>query len=118
MKRILLIFCGLMIVLQGVAQTEFSLYRLNGNLAQSNQINAAFSPNNKVTIGLPVISSIYASVDNDGISFQDLFSNSESSDSLEVDTVSLFNKLRDTNRIKFKQAIQLFYFGYRTKRSY
>lgn len=115
--RGLLLFLLLIIVLPLSAQTEFSTYRLNATLPQANLVNPAFYPNHKILIGLPVISSIYFSADADRISFKDIFKRSET-DSLEVDTVSLFSKLRDRQHVKFKESLQLFYFGYRGKRSY
>jgi cell division septation protein DedD len=116
MRKLIIIFLilGISPVL---AQSEFSLYRLNGNLAQANMLNPAFAPNAKVVIGLPVVSSIYLSSDMDGIAFRDIFSNSEN-DSLKLDTLSLFSKLKPSNHIKFRESVQLFYFGLRGKRSY
>src|SRR5687768_4391342 len=106
--RGLLIFLLLIIVLPASAQTEFSTYRLNATLPQSNMVNPAFYPNHKILIGLPVISSIYFSADADRISFRDIFKQSET-DSLEIDTVSLFSKLKDMQSLKLKESIQLFY---------
>jgi hypothetical protein len=115
--RILLVLSFVALMIQVNAQSEFSLYRMNANLPQSNMLNPAMYPNHKVVIGLPVISSIYASADNDGIAFRDIFRNSET-DSLAIDTTSLFTKLKPSNRMQFKESIQLFYFGLRGKRSY
>jgi hypothetical protein len=117
MRTLLTFFLVVVFVAQANAQSEFSLYRMNGNLPQANLINPAFYPNHKVVIGLPIISSIYASADNGGIAFRDIFKNSET-DSLAVDTTSLFTKLKATNRMQYKESIQLFYFGLRGKRSY
>lgn len=108
---------ALFIGASGFSQSEFSLYRLNGNLAQANMLNPAFAPNSKLVIGLPVVSSIYVAADNDGISFRDLFGTTED-DSLKLDTLSLFSKLKPSNSIQVKEAVQLFYFGLRGKRSY
>lgn len=115
--RNLLSFLLLLVVFHATAQTEFSLYRINGNVAQANMLNPAFAPNSKVVIGLPIISSIYLSADNGGISFNDLFSRGES-DSLKIDTLSLFNRLKPSNRIQLKESVQLFYLGLRGKKSY
>lgn len=117
MRIALLIFCGFIGTLSAWAQPEFSLYRFNANLPQSNLLNPAFYPNHKVVIGLPVISSIYVSADNDGLAFRDLFRYSES-DSLQLDTVSIFKKLKDTQRISVNESVQLFYFGLRGEKSY
>jgi hypothetical protein len=116
--RVVLICVLIIVGFQAGAQTEFSTYRLNATLPQANLVNPAFYPNHKVLIGLPAISSIYFSADNGRLSFQDIFRPSESSDSLEIDTVSLFSKLQDQQTLKLREAVQLFYFGLRGKRSY
>lgn len=117
MMRIALLLFGLIATLPAWAQPQFSLYRFNATLPQANLLNPAFYPNHKVVIGLPVISSVYASADNDGMSFRDMFRTSES-DSLQLDTVSLFNKLKDAHRMKLNESVQLFYFGLRGENSY
>ena len=117
MMRIALLLFGLIATLPAWAQPEFSLYRFNASLPQANLLNPAFYPNHKVVIGLPVISSVYASADNDGMSFRDIFANSEG-DSLQLDTVSIFKKLKDTQRFRFNESVQLFYFGLRGEKSY
>src|SRR5688572_15362764 len=116
--RAVLIFALIVVALHAGAQTEFSTYRLNATLPQANLVNPAFYPNHKVIIGLPAISSIYFSADNGRLSFQDIFKRSESSDSLEIDTLNLFSKLQDQQELKLREAVQLFYFGLRGKRSY
>ena len=115
--RIALLLFGLIGTLPAWAQPEFSLYRFNATVPQANLLNPAFYPNHKVVIGLPVISSVYASGDNDGMSFRDIFRNSES-DSLQLDTVSIFKKLKDTHRMRLNESVQLFYFGVRGEKSY
>src|SRR5688500_12688866 len=112
MMRIALLLFGLVATVAAWAQPEFSLYRFNATVPQANLLNPAFYPNHKVVIGLPVISSVYASAENDGMSFRDIFSNSES-DSLLLDTVSIFKKLKDTHRIRINESVQLFYLGLR-----
>ncbi|MEX2232305.1 MAG: DUF5723 family protein, partial [Cyclobacteriaceae bacterium] len=117
MMRIALLLFGLIATVPAWAQPEFSLYRFNASLPQANLLNPAFYPNHKIVIGLPVISSVYASADNDGMSFGDIFRSSES-DSLQLDTVSIFKKLKDTHRIRLNESVQLFYFGLRSEKSY
>lgn len=117
MTRIAFFLFALIATVPAWAQSEFSLYRFNANVPQANLLNPAFYPNHKVVIGLPVISSIYASADNDGMSFRDFFRKSES-DSLQLDTASIFRKLKDTQRMQFHESVQLFYFGLRGEKSY
>ncbi len=99
------------------AQSEFSTYRLNGTLPESNLLNPAFAPNFKVVIGLPVISSMYLSGNTGGLSFRDIFKTTEN-DSLKLDTLSIFKKLKPSNGLTVKESIQLFYLGLRGKKSY
>jgi hypothetical protein len=106
-----------MVIIPALSQSQFSLYRMNNNLPQANMLNPALYPNYKVVIGLPVVSSMYFSFDNDDISFRDLFRSSET-DSLELDTVSIFQKLKDAHRMKFHEEIQLFYLGIRGRKSF
>jgi hypothetical protein len=118
MRKLIVFFFLLTVGISAAwAQPEFSLYRMNGNLAEANLLNPAFAPNNKLVIGLPAISSLYVSEDMDGLAFNDIFRSSEN-DSLELDTVSLFKALKPVNRIKAKESVQLFYFGLRGQKSY
>src|SRR5688572_26672902 len=116
MKTFLALIFSLVVV-SASSQTQFSLYRMNNNVPQANMLNPALYPNYKVVIGLPVVSSMYFSFDNDNLSFRDVFRTSET-DSLALDTVSIFQKLKDTHRMKFHEEIQLFYLGIRGKRSF
>lgn len=106
-----------LVVVSASSQTQFSLYRMNNNVPQANMLNPALYPNYKVVIGLPVVSSMYFSFDNDNLSFRDVFRTSET-DSLALDTVSIFNKLEQTHRMKFHEELQLFYLGIRGKKSF
>ncbi len=116
MRALLLLFI-IVFVSSVQAQTQFSLYRLNGNVPEANMLNPALAPNSKVTIGLPVISSIYLSADNDGISFRDFFRTTET-DSLSLDTVSIFKKIKASQSLRLDQSVQLFYLGVRGKKGY
>jgi hypothetical protein len=115
--RAVIIIVFFLAAFQGLAQSEFSLYRMNANVPQASYLNPALYPNHKVVIGLPVISSLKFSVDTDGISFRDVFSSTET-DSLSLDTVSIFKRLKDTNQLKFREEVQLFFLGIRGKRSF
>jgi hypothetical protein len=106
-----------LVTLPALSQSQFSMYRMNNNLPQGNMLNPALYPNYKVVIGLPVVSSMYFSFDNDNISFRDLFRTSET-DSLALDTVSIFQKLKAAHRMKFHEELQLFYLGIRGKKSF
>ena len=111
------LIAAVMLPLLGRAQSELSMYRLNATLPQANMLNPAFFPEHKVVIGLPVISSFYASVNNDGLAFRDIFVKT-ASDSLTLDTLGLPRKLKARQKLNVNNSIQLFYFGLRGKRSY
>jgi cell division septation protein DedD len=111
------LFAAVMAPLAVRAQSELSMYRLNATLPQANMLNPAFFPEHKVVIGLPVISSFYASVNNDGLAFRDIFVKT-ASDSLTLDTLGLPRKLKARQKLNVNNSIQLFYFGLRGKRSY
>jgi len=84
-RATLFLFAAVMLPFVVRAQSELSMYRLNATLPQANMLNPAFYPEHKVVIGLPVISSFYASVNNDGLAFRDIFVKT-ASDSLTLDT--------------------------------
>lgn len=117
MKRLFYVVAFFTLTFSSFAQSEFSLFRMNANAPQASFINPAVYPNHKVIIGLPVISSMRFTADADGFSFRDIFRKSET-DSLELDTVSIFQKLKETNHIKFREELQLFFLGIRGKRSF
>lgn len=117
MQRVVIFLFSLLLSIVTQAQTQFSLYRLNSNLPQGNLVNPAFAPDHKVVIGLPVISSIYTAADADGITFRDVFVPGEG-DSIRFDLENLPGKFKATQQMKVNEALQLFYFGLRAKRSY
>ena len=116
-RATMFLFAAVMLPLAVRAQSELSMYRLNATLPQANMLNPAFYPEHKVVIGLPVISSFYASVNNDGLAFRDIFVKT-ASDSLTLDTLGLPRKLKARQKLNVNNSIQLFYFGLRGKRSY
>jgi len=99
------------------SQGELALYQLHKSLPQANNLNPAFQPEHKVVIGFPVISSVRAFVDNDGLSFNDYFIYDDN-DNLVLDTLGLPNKVGDVQNFGVAADIGLFYFGLRGKRSF
>jgi hypothetical protein len=98
-------------------QSEFSLYRLNKAVPQSNMLNPAFAPNFNLVIGLPVISSAYVRADLDGISFDDVF-NGSGTESLTLDTARISSRMKEVNRVRLNQSLQLFYLGMTLGKNY
>ncbi len=109
MKKVyFLSLIGLFLTSFSLAQSQLTLYQLNGQLPQSNQINAGLFPKYKVSIGLPVLSSTYVSVNGGKLSFNNAFTRS-SDDSLHFDPQKLADNLDENNRIEINANTQLFY---------
>ncbi len=68
MKKILLFACAMIALHKGFSQNELT-FPLFENVLQSSYINPAHVPEHKVSIGLPVISSMYVGVTNTGFTF-------------------------------------------------
>ena len=116
-KAYSLFILGFFLTSFSFAQSQLTLYQLNGQLPQSNQINAGLFPEYKVSIGLPVLSSTYFSFNGGKLSFNNAFTRS-SDDSLHFDPQKLADKLDENNRIEVNANTQLFYLGLRLKKNY
>ncbi len=99
------------------AQSQLTLYQLNSQLPQANQINAGLFPEYKITVGLPVISSSYFSANGGQLSFNRAFTRS-SDDSLHLNPQQLSTYLDKNNRLETSANVQLFSFGLRLKKNY
>jgi hypothetical protein len=115
--RIFVSICLVLCINAAFGQPQFSLYRLQKSLPQSNMLNPAFAPGFKLVIGLPVISSAHVSADLDGLAFNDVF-NRSGGEYLTFDTVRIFDKMKDVNHVRFSQSIQLLYLGMTVGKSY
>lgn len=110
MRRLLNFIFAILLATSVMAQGEFSLYNLNKTLPQAHQLNPAFFPRAKVTIGLPVLSSTHLSVDFDQLSFNQVFvKNSEQLYTIDSDNIATL--LRDKNNFSVQSDIQLFFLG-------
>ena len=78
--RYIFIVCLALFFGEAAGQTGQILY--NMNLPQNHLMNPAMHPSNSSYIGLPVVSGMYLGVNNNFISYSDLFSKSASSDSV------------------------------------
>jgi hypothetical protein len=90
---------GVTLVLMGTlsnlfAQQSMTFYNMQ-SVSQSNYINPARMPDNKINIGLPGISNSYFSVSNSGFAFSDLVK--KNGDSLDLDFNSFLSALSDKN---------------------
>ena len=96
-------------------QFQISTYQLGRTLPQSNLINPAISPDAKVAIGLPGLSSIYVDVLAPA-SFSDLIKDDGNSFSLDPDgfVETIGNKMRT----EASADVNLLYFGTKIKSGY
>ena len=94
------------------AQTSQVLYYMN--LPQSNTLNPAFQPSGRTYVGLPVISDISFRLDNNFLSFSELFSGGVISDSTFTflqpgpDLDKFIAGLGDKNSLEPQVGLQLF----------
>ena len=101
MRRILLI--ALFII--GLANTSFIFAQQNitfynmTSVDQSGRLNPARMPDNKLNIGLPVISNTFINVSNSGFAVDDIIK--ADGDSFVLSTSSLLNSLKEKNHLAF-----------------
>lgn len=117
MKKLHIIIAGILLSSVALGQTQFTLYQLNSRLPQANQVNPALFPEYKITIGLPVISSTFASLNTGNLTFNNAFTKLPN-DSLQFDPTKLLGKLDKYNRIEFNANTQLFHLGIKAKKNY
>lgn len=115
MRKYYLLFLAIILNTGLFAQSQFTLYQLNSSLPQSNMVNAGLFPEYKVTIGLPVLSSVYISSDFGGLSHQKITANS-------FDDPNYFSKLAsnldENNKIAVNGDVQLLSFTLRLKKNF
>ena len=92
------------------SQGQLTLYQLNGQVPQANNLNAGLFPDYKVSIGIPVLSSTYVSANGGQLSLNRAFTRT-AEDSLHFDPQKLTTYLDETNRIETFSNVQLFYLG-------
>jgi len=117
MKRLFLLIALLTFSVEVFAQSQMMLYQLNNRLPQAHQINPAFSPDYKVSIGLPVISSTYVTFNTGNATFNNAFTRT-ADDSLHFDPQKLASNLKENNRIEVNANALLFFLGLRLNKNY
>jgi len=106
----------LFIFFHSKGQNQLSLYQMNTSIPQANLVNPAFSPDAKITIGLPLISSTYLAIGSP-LSYNDVFMQG-SDDTLRLNTQTILNELKSNNKIELDANVGLLYFGLQTKAGY
>ncbi len=104
------------------AQTQFTLYKLSNTVPEANLLNPALLPSHRVTISLPVLGSVYTSMNNDNLAINDLFTDYGNGGlnfiATEADEDRILNALRDVNDLDLDAQVNLFYIGYRANNNY
>jgi len=100
-------------------QAQLSLYPLNSTIPQAHQINPAFMPEYKVIVGLPVISSLQVSFDNDDISLRDILKKNENGDFEPIpDKDAFVSKLKNINDLDLQANVGLLFLGFRIQKNF
>jgi hypothetical protein len=93
------------------------------NLPQNHLLNPALRPSNSVYIGLPVVSGINLNINNNFVNFSDVFTRSQTSDSVisflnsEKGTNDFLAKIKEKNSIETEVSVQLFGLGFSVGKS-
>ena len=98
------------------AQHALGLYHLQ-NVPQQSYVNPAFTPQGKIHIGIPALSSIHLGYANGGFAYSDAIKK-RSDDSLYLDVDYLLANWKDNASIQTKFHTDLFNIGFRITRNY
>lgn len=93
-----------------MAQKDFVLYNTEG-LFQRHYVNPAFTPDTKVQIGVPGITSLYGGVAHSGFTLADLIQ-VRPDDSLTLNVDNMISKLKDNNFVTSDFQIDLLNVGF------
>ncbi len=96
-----------------VGQNQITLYQMHNSIPQSNLINPAITPDAKVTVGLPVLSSVYLAFASP-LSYNDVFTRG-ADDSLRFNSNSILGRLKENNKIELDGNVALLFLGFNTK---
>ena len=108
--QLLLFFCFGLCGCGAFAQTESTLYFMN-SLPQVVDANPAIMPRYKLSIGLPIISSVGAMYSNNGFTYNDIISKTDGV--VKADLTKWSQSLAEKNYVTVAVQTDLFRFGYR-----
>ena len=97
------------------SQQDLTIYHMPG-IQQSHYVNLSQRPDNRINIGLPVISSIYLRQQNTFLNPDILFDNT--SNGVVFNTNDFRNSLRNKNFLGADAAVDLFSFGIKIGKNY
>lgn len=116
--RNLLVFLFIMgLISEGIAQQNFTMYTMP-YIQQRSQSNPALTPHANFHLGLPVISSVYASFGNSGFKYSDLIKKDAADDSLYLDLDNVLLEMTDRNYLSAAVAIDFLTIGFRVKETH
>lgn len=115
-KYFLLILITAVFSGKSIAQQSFTLYNLR-SVPQANYFDPSGMPTVKVSVGLPVISSLYLNVSNSGFKYNDLLTRG-ADDSLRIDPNKLLSKMAKNNYLNTAFHTDLISFGLRIEKNY
>lgn len=104
-------FAGMPVFL---AQQNFTIYNME-RVHQSFYHNPSHMPMGNVNIGLPLISSLYFNMGNNGFRGKDILK-TESNDSLYITPGNMLSKLKKHNYLSFSAHIDLLHIGFKVKK--
>jgi len=98
------------------AQNDVSIHLMQ-SVPQSIYTNPAFSPEAKIFVGFPALSSIYFGIGHSGFAYNDLIVR-RSDDSLLLDVENMVSKLKKRNYLNTNFNMELLAFGFKVKDNY
>lgn len=107
MKKVFFFTACIVSSLTAYTQHEHTLHFMP-DIGQFNYTNPALSPNYKVTIGLPLISSNYVSLSNSGFRYKDLVTYNEENKALYLTLNNFVDNLAPQNYAQANASIDLF----------
>lgn len=116
MKKKYLTFLILICVAPGFAQQGLTLFNMYG-LGQSTQVNPSIIPEEKMYVGIPMLSSTSVLFSNSGFTWRDLH-HVRTDDSVSMQVDHALSKLKEKNFITLSVRSNIFEGGFRYKKSY
>ncbi|MBY0426988.1 MAG: hypothetical protein K2Q22_15235 [Cytophagales bacterium] len=116
MRKLLLSGLLLIFSICAFAQAEYTLGYMRG-VYQSTYVNPASVPNYKVSVGIPVISSVQANILNTGFVFNDVYAGRKDTNSM-YDLNKLLSRMKDQNLFQIGTNIDLFHVHVKIKNSF
>jgi len=115
-KKLFFLHIAFFSVLFAEAQAEYTLGYMRG-VYQSTYVNPANVPNYKVSVGLPIISSVQASILNSGFVYNDIYAGRRN-DSTLMDVNKLLSNMKEKNLFQIGFSTDLIHAHVKIKNSF